>query len=551
MRFEISKTEQSDAHRSSSNRARAQWRKDHPKGTRYTGVPTRFASVDGEGTTMETGEHRYVLLGVGDQHVSNPDGLTWQECFEFLWSQFKTGSVAYTGFFLSYDFIQMLRTLAEDRARMLLTAEGRKARTPKSQERHNLFPVRCDGWEFDILGTRRLKIRKEGSERWMSICDTGSFFQKSFLKVIDPAEWSDPVVTPEEYATIARGKSNRSTAVLDSDMLAYNRLENEILSRVLCKLNEGFQSLGVSLKPNQWFGPGQAAQQWLTGRAPTSKDLNSAVPQDALLAARASYFGGWFEITAHGHIPAITYEYDINSAYPYIISALPCLMHGEWSHNEQSPGTRYTLVRARVCGSDPYLGAMLHRDESGNISRPSRTQGWYWRHELDAAGNAGLVSRAEILESWSYYPCSCPPPIAEIADLYAKRLAVGKKTPLGMAIKLLINSCYGKFAQSIGSPKFANPVYASLITAGCRAIDLNAIASHTGGTRDVLMVATDGVYFKRRHESLALSSRLGDWEETAKQNMCLFKPGVYWDDKARRSITAGESPVFKARGVSA
>jgi hypothetical protein len=110
---------------------------------------------------------------------------------------------------------------------------------------------------------------------------------------------------------------------------------------------------------------------------------------------------------------------------------------------------------------------------------------------------------------------------------------------------------YGKLAQSVGNPKFANSVYASLITAGCRTMILDAIATHPGGTQDVLMVATDGVYFRNRHHLLAISDRLGDWGETRKENLCLFKPGVYWDDSARKRIDRGESPNFRSRGISA
>jgi hypothetical protein len=131
------------------------------------------------------------------------------------------------------------------------------------------------------------------------------------------------------------------------------------------------------------------------------------------------------------------------------------------------------------------------------------------------------------------------------------RAKVGKKTPLGIACKLVPNSLYGKFAQSIGSPKYANPIYASLITSGCRTMILDAIATHPKGTKDVVMVATDGVYFRSRNPGLALSGGLGDWEEARKENITLFKPGVYWDDKARISVAAGEAPIFKARGVNA
>jgi hypothetical protein len=497
--------------------------------------------------------HKYVLLGVGDRQIENPDGLTWEECFEFLWSEFATGQVAYVGFFLGYDFIQMLRTLRVERARMLLTAEGRAKRRPRSDKLRMPFPVECNGWEFDILGSKRLRIRKSGASRWMKICDTGPFFQKSFLSVINPVNWQEPIVTQEEYDEVSRGKARRSSAYLDDDMRRYNRLENAVLSRVLGSLERGFQELGVSLSPGQWFGPGQAASAWLKGRAITAGRLAEVVPPDALEAARESYFGGWFEIMAHGLVPGVTWEYDINSAYPAVISKLPCLEHGKWVRDDSivHDDAPYVLVRARIHGSDPHVGAMLHRDDSGNITRPHHTEGWYWLHELDAAHRAGIIDQYIIFESWAYYPCDCPPPLAEVQGIYDLRLRVGKKTPLGIACKLVPNSLYGKFAQSVGSPEYGNPVYASLITSTTRAMILDAISTHPNGTRDTLMVATDGVYFRTPHPHLPISPTLGSWDMATKHDLCLFKPGVYWDDATRENIRNGEAPVFKARGVNA
>lgn len=562
MPFIITETPESKSHKRTHNGSRAKFRKES-----YERL-TNFVCIDGEGITLPDGTHRYVLLGVGDQQISNERGLSWEEICDFLWEQYLDhGSrVAYTGFFLGYDFIQWLRNLPEERARMLLTSEGRAKRQPRSSNRIQPFPVRFQGWEFDILGTKRFRIRKEGSKRWMNICDTGPFFQKSFLKVINPEEWSDPVVTSEEYDTVSRGKSNRAVASLDVDMRRYNALENEILARVLVRLDDGFRSLGIHLRPGEWFGPGQAAQAWLKSRAITSERLGEVTPPGVIDAARMSYFGGWFEIMAHGPIPGITYEYDINSAYPAIISRLPCLEHGTWKRSRNVRAVRsesaLVLVHARVIGNDPYIGAMLHRDRKGNISRPHHTGGWYWLHEIRAAERAGLISDIQITDSWTYIPCDCLPPLREVADIYNLRKKVGKKTPLGIACKLVPNSLYGKFAQSIGTPKYGNPIYASLITAGCRTMILEAIASHPEGTKDVIMVATDGVYFRSPNSQLPISGNLGDWDTEEKQNITLFKPGVYWDDKARATIRHAaqctdqncktpHSPIFKARGVSA
>lgn len=184
--------------------------------------------------------------------------------------------------------------------------------------------------------------------------------------------------------------------------------------------------------------------------------------------------------------------------------------------------------------------------------RPYQTRGWYWEHEIIAGIAAGIIDTVDVEEYVEYIPCECPKPFRGIADLYQERLKVGKNTPSGMAYKLVYNSSYGKMAQSVGKPKYANSIYASLITSKCRTMILEAIASHPRGTEAVLMVATDGVYFDSPHPGLEIDDeRLGAWDESIKENMCLFMPGVYWDDKSRKALREGNEVKVKSRGVSA
>lgn len=573
----------------------------HPPGKYSTNIdrrpprPLKFVGVDGEGMDVN-GTHKYVLFGVGERQISDSGGLRWSDVFEHLYSEHEGNKrdTAYVGFFLGYDFTQIFKTLPEDRARMLLTKAGREARAHRERVNGTLqhsgrigmppHPVEHEGWQFDMLGMKRLRLRPKSCDcttatckckdkaSWMYVCDVGSFFQTSFLKVIDPKGWAEgtEIVTPEEWDLIQAGKSKRSVAVLDDEMRLYNRLENVVLSRVMGVLDGGFRDIGVHLAPGKWFGPGQAAQTWLKNESvPTREDLTSVIPLRMFEAARASYFGGWFEIMMHGKVPGETHEYDINSAYPSIIAGLPCLLHGDYSHGTglppELPGA-YTLVYAnlespnlgnRAKWKDQHIGAALHRD-NGAISRPMKTEGWFWWHELKAAHKAKLIKRLDNrgnqkVEKWvQYVPCDCPPPMRNTADLYDKRLAVGKTSPLGKAAKLLYNSEYGKFAQSEGmNPIFGNPIYASLITAGCRTMILEAIASHPYGKADVAMVATDAVYFLHPHPTLPVSKKLGEWDYAKRENLTLFKPGVYWDDAVRARIRDGANPNFKARGFKA
>jgi len=557
----------------------------------------QFIGVDGEGMTVN-GSHRYVLFGVGEDQIEDTGGLRFSDVFDHLYrihSDNGSRDTAYTGFFLGYDFTQIFKTLPEERARMLLTKKGREARAHKSLKWGTLqstgragmppHPVEYDGWQFDMLGMKRLRLRPKvcdcevpscqckNKPSWMYVCDVGSFFQSSFLKVIDPKGWAPgtEVITDEEWEIIKAGKGKRSTAVLDDEMRYYNRLENVILSRVMGTVDRGFRDIGIVLSPAKWFGPGQAAQAWLKNeRVPSREDVAEVVPLRYMEAARASYFGGWFEIMMHGKIPGVTHEYDINSAYPSIIAKLPCLLHGEYTHGTGLPPSvegSLTLVYGEIespnaretwTQKNQHIGAMLHR-EHGQISRPMVTEGWFWWDELLAAQRVGLIKKLDNkgvhqkITKWvQYVPCDCAPPMANIAALYEKRLKVGKKSPMGKGAKLVYNSAYGKFAQSTGqNPIFGNGVYASRITSGCRTMILDAIATHPYGKADVAMVATDAVYFLHPHPTLPLSEELGEWDHEEKVNLTLFKPGVYWDESVRRRIADGQNPNFKARGFKA
>lgn len=552
--------------------------KHHPSGPHTHGT-RGFTAVDGEGVTFADGTHEYVLFGAASEQIEEITGLNWRTVFEHIESVWTPGR-AIVGFYLGYDFTQWLKTMPESRVRSLLTIDGkarRKSRSPKMKGRY--LPVDIDDWQMDVIGSKRFAIRRHpcrcltfkcdhSKGPWIYVCDAGPFFQTSFINVINPAKWTEPIVTPEEWATILEGKDKRATAQLDDDMRRYNKLENEIMARVMDDLDRNFRKLGIQLSPSQWYGPGQAAQYWLNKHdIPTAKMIGKAVPTDILNLARESYYGGHFEIFAHGIIPGTSHEYDINSAYPKIISELPCLLHGSWETGSGTPRKlkprEICLVRARVWTRPPHadtaaepviMGAMLHRDADGRICRPQVTEGVYWWHELQAARRAGCLAPVtpDRIHEWAIYtPCACPPPLREVASLYQLRLTVGKNSSLGKAAKLIINSIYGKFAQSVGHPKFGNPIYASLITAGCRTMVLNAIATHPRGIHALLMVATDAVFFTEPHPTLPISTNLGEWSHESRERLTLFKPGVYWDDAARSALREGKVPSLKSRGISA
>lgn len=551
--------------------------------------------------------HHYVLLSANGEDISEAqslhhdgDPLRHDEIFEFLYRQkLDHPKAAFVGFFLGYDFSQWLKTLPAGKGDLLFHPNGIQKRMPKNPELRYPFPVRYGGWEFDFLGMKRFKLRpfvkksmwpqcqvdhktpelveicatgahNRHPYQWMYINDSGAFFQTSLMNAINPKKWKPgtAVVTDAEQQILQEGKDNRSDAQFNDDhvddpsctckacMQRYNVLENSVLARLMGTVNRGFVADGIRLRTDQWYGPGQAAQAWLRNiGCPTGEQVREVVPVWAIEAARMSYYGGWFETFVNGVIPGTSYAYDINSAYPYAISTLPCLLHGKWTHGTGTPGKlkrgNYRLINARFAGRSDYIGTMPHRDMNGGISRPRYTAGWHWEHEVAAAKAARTVSSVDVEEWVEYEPCSCPPPLRAIKELYQGRLDVGKESPSGKSKKLVYNSAYGKMAQSIGMPKFSNSIYASLITSHCRTMILRAIATHPDKAKAVAMIATDGIVFLSPHPKLPVDKeKLGAWDHSEHQNLSILMPGLYWDDKSREAIRTGGNLTLKSRGVS-
>ena len=546
--------------------------------SRAAAIP-EFIGVDGEGIGRNE-NHRYVLLGVGDRQLENDRGLNWREAFEFLYEQFKEHPrAAFVGFYLRYDFNSMLSYKAgfpQNAARMLFTPEGRAQRKIKQKRGYNMHshPVRVDGWEINMLGMKQLQIRPrpEGCEcqehkmkcshkslPMMTICDAGSFFAMSFLKVIHPDTWKQdpngPVCTMEQYKRIEKGKNMRDRHRLDNDMRAYNVEENLLFSVVMDRLARGFHKVGIRPSKDQWYGPGATASKWLAKEGAVKKSRlrqkdgtePALIPKFFWDACKRSYFGGWFEIFSHGLITGKSYNYDINNAYPYASTKLPHICtdckYKRGNGAYKGRGT-HVLLYASVYSKSDRIGAMPHRNKAGNILRPSATKGWYWHFEIEAARRAGLVKRVITHEWAEFIPCQHKPPFLEIENLYNLRKSVGKDSAQGMAIKLNNNSIYGKFAQSVGAAPYNNWLYAAYITAHCRAQILDAIATHPQQSNAVLMVATDGVCFDSPHPDLPVSKELGEWSYTEYTDLCLFKPGVYWHKEGREALLK-----VKSRGV--
>lgn len=247
--------------------------------------------------------------------------------------------------------------------------------------------------------------------------------------------------------------------------------------------------------------------------------------------------------------------YDISSAYPYQLYQLPCLKCGEWKHVEGKAKVKQSLrsvttalIRYRYTGRHRDAWAPFpHRNAKGSICYPYTSEGWIWLPEILAA-RALEWGRLEVLEAWVYSTPCTHRPFADVAKYYRRRVELGKDAA-GIVLKLAINSCYGKLAQSKGpNPKYQCWIWAGLVTSGTRAQLLTAMGCASKPS-DIIAVATDGIYSKKRLDlpkpidtgTFDLPKPLGGWEEKEyPEGMLFVKPGIY--------TTLGKGDI-RARGI--
>jgi hypothetical protein len=217
--------------------------------------------------------------------------------------------------------------------------------------------------------------------------------------------------------------------------------------------------------------------------------------------------------------------------------------------NRKAALVRYSLNGEPDPGSDspitedawgPFPFRIPEGEEKGSICFPAFSSGgWVYRDEYLAGER--LFPEVQFEEAWVYEAhCDCRP-FAKIPEYYLYRLKIGKEGR-GITIKLGVNSCYGKLAQSIGNAVFNSWLWAGMITSGCRAQALDMLALHKDW-RNMLMIATDGIATRERLvppvpldtgtfrtlDGTVNTKPLGGWEwKGMPQGMFFARPGIYF-----------------------
>lgn len=586
------------AHREENNLKRNAWRSEKRKKRLSEEKP--FIGVDGEGAG-EGLDHIYWLLRVGDKALYNEDGnlLNTTKILKWLADLGEEGlndrciPVAY---FFNYDISMILRYLPDKNLRELFWQPDeclkRSCKHKRSEHWKNYgscFLENCNCKKFQAGGQTtvfldndlpdvdkknciQIQVRHQQLKvRWwrkpfLTITDVSEFFQTSFLKTLD--KWQ--IATPEEYERIKVNKERRAYFEygFDQETFDYNTLECELLA----KLMEEFRRVCFEsgLHPDMWTGPGRLAEcVFEMEGVPQRSELD--IPPMIENLCNYAYYGGRTEGILFGETDNIL-ALDIASAYPAAYRQLPCLVkgHGKWERvpfeEVQEANLEHTLVVGKISCNDkvgqphPKICGLPMRDKTGNICFPTFANGCWWYPEVRETLNLYVKERIkhtvqiEACFTWRQSCNELPGSFTE--RWYRKRLALGKSTR-GIPTKLCLNSLYGKAAQRVGTPKWANGVWAGLLTAYTRARLLEVTT--TLGSSNIISFQTDGIFacskpaVRKALERLSIwegepdKPELGSWELEHYDSIFLIQSGVY--SVTKHDEEGMEKVTNKTRGM--
>jgi len=380
-------------------------------------------------------------------------------------------------------------------------------------------PIRWRDYQVQYLA-RAVTIKRK--DKRVKIWDVGPFFQSSFVKALEA--WG---IGKTEIESIRRMKDKRSQFTNDDDIESYCLKECALLAQLTTELDGAHRDAGLPLR--SWHGPGATANMALRHMGIKGKRGN--IPGEVRRLAEYAFFGGRFEHATIGKV-GDCYGYDIVSAYPYECYSLPCLEHSTWERTTKETDIQdnpQALVSFKVvdCGEQCW-GPLPCRMRDGTIvwARGGFT-GYAWGKEFNEASKAWQGIHFQY--AWQLKrDCDCRP-FGMVLDWFRERERIGKDGK-GKALKLVLNSIYGKLAQSVGHPQYRSLIWAGMITSGTRARLLQIIAQDP---YNVVATATDGLStHKPVNVGLAplADDRLGSWEQKQHPNMILVRPGIYWSD---------------------
>jgi hypothetical protein len=393
----------------------------------------------------------------------------------------------------------------------------------------------------------------------IDIHDVGGAFVGGLEKVID--RWQ-PDISDEQRAAIAWGKEHRKKGFANAapaQIMNYSEAECVAAALTVRKMLDMIaETTGVRVKEHRLFGSGSvAAAMFGAHDVPTRMETHSSADKIAGIPVNRiptlTYFGGEIASPVVGIVRGWIEQDDINSAYPSEMFWQPCMRsgHGKWKKH-------HGHLDARGLPPEHAVGHVLVSwdiSHSKTSAPPFNVRLTTMATRMPLTGYKVWVPLAQYRAALAEFPddvlchdavwwvpsCDCPPPFAWMKPLYYKRLNIKadmKKAVDGSpewhrlnvqqeAIKLVLNSCYGKLAQRRPEPgRWTNLHYASNITGGIRAMMITESwrIERTGG---VVVYRHTDCNQQQGGEQRDDSKEFGGWgREKPSRDQLIVQPGL-------------------------
>lgn len=512
-----------------------------------------FIAWDGEGVDLNgPGKPQsYTLFGCSTgQLLKSNKHLHTFDLVDFMLDVGANNPTAYhVGFAFGYDANMILRSLSENTIQGI-HKNGKTTLKRITGHRYHIQYIPNKWFSVSRFGPKYDRKKNPHDKTSVRVYDIFTFFGTSFIKAYENTVGPVPEL-------IVKGKADRKNfASLSAEYVeTYWRTEIEMLRKLAEELRN--RMYGANLRIGQWHGPGALANY--VNRKHGVKKHMSKSPDEVREASRYAYAGGRFEMFRLGRTIGPIYSLDINSAYPFAITKLPSLSVGQWKHviNPKKLarfGVYHVRLLPRSGGTflERAVGPLFHRDGMGNISFPWITDGWYWSPEVR---NLRRLKRSqyEILEGWEYTGwADTERPYSWVSFQYnLRRQWKEQGNASQFALKLMLNSLYGKMAQRVGwdeergrAPQWHQLEWAGYTTSYCRAMLWDVMARIP--REQLIAVETDGLYTTMSPTELGIipSNKLGGWECVKYDEILYVQSGLAW-------LRKGDEWECKRRGLDA
>jgi len=450
-------------------------------------IPRYFVGVD---TETNNGD----IFLIADSDGNYLDGkITFEAIAEFLFEHEGEWIFFYN---LSYDAECILKLLPE---KILKEYKWKKE-----------LRFQYKKYKIHYIDRKKLTISKGNH----SVCcyDIAQYYDK---KPLDVASESIGIILDPDYLKLKKKRSEFSK-------FYYSRNKRQIRAYCIedCRLTKELSEHWIatfeavfSFYPNNWISAGYLAEKVLINNEipiPLFNELQYSIQE----LARSSFYGGRFELIKRGYIGEC-YLYDLNSAYPYALTTIPDITNGRWFeskriHRQAKLG--FFFIEANV-SEKVKIAPFPFVKKNKTICYPSgRFRTFVTLDELLMVKDDPNIQYS-IIESWQFIPNkNCSYPFKEfIKHQYYKRLELKQENnPLEKAIKIVLNSIYGKMAQRTNNVigNLFNPVIASYITGFTRR-QLYDFTKQNKLDNYVVAYATDSVACQKKIPNLD-STKLGE-----------------------------------------